>query len=174
MIKFKMLFFFIYYFVLYIWYTGMLQMWYSYGFIENGILKCNWNVEYFLVSISLSKWEFKSYLLPDKGIEHRSVRRTLSSLSWGLKKYCPFLISYRPCPAQLHATQKIFMGLRGIWKNSTKHTFFLSNLAFHYHVFLFRMYFCNSIIILHGATTYMYFIWHAWFKFSCIPLLTQR
>ena len=31
---------------------------------------------------------------------------------------------------------------------------------------------CNLIIILNGATTYL--IWHAWFKFSYVPLLTQR
>ena len=37
---------------------------------------------------------------------------------------------------------------------------------------LLRMYFYNSIFILNGATTY--FIWHALFKFSYIPMFTQR
>ena len=86
------------------------------------------------------------------------------------KKTCPFPISYRPCPITCYS--KVFLGVLEILeKIPPKHTFF-SNLASHYHVFSFRMYFYKSIFILNGAITYL--VWHALFKFSHIPPFTQK
>ena len=62
-----------------------------------------------------------------------------------------------------------FRGLRDFRKNSTK-TYVFCILASHYHVSLFRMYFCNSIFILNGETTYL--IWHTVLKFPYIPPFT--
>ena len=51
----------------------------------------------------------------------------------GLKKNCPFPISYRPCPITCYS--KVFSEVLEILeKISPKHTF-ISNLASHYHVF---------------------------------------
>ena len=136
----------------------MLQMWYSYGFIENGILKCNWNVEYFLVSISLSKWEFKSYLLPDKGIEHRSVRRTLSSLSWGLKNIVRFWFFTDPVLLNYMLPKRFLWGWEVFGKIPPKHTFFWVILHF---IIMFFYLECTFVIQLssymvqqHTCTSY--------------------
>ena len=66
------------------------------------------------------------------------------------KKTCLFPISYRPC--SIFMLLKVFW--RGIRKNFTKNTLF-SNFASHNHVVIFRIYFCNSIINLNDATTYL-------------------
>ena len=67
---------------------------------------------------------------------------------------------------------KSFLGVLEILeKIPPKHTF-CSNLASHYHVFSFIMYFYKSIFVLNGAITYL--VWHALFKFSHIPQFTQN